>query len=200
MTRKSTERIERQRQLVYNILNDLNERGKVRKRFAKAIRVVSSVSRASVSGGGNQSTPILRQMFSLFISLLVLSTVFISPVAATWNTENQKSELSGNEFLRSNPIDALGRVSDNECTSGSGSGSNGNGTSTTTSTTTKTSDQSTTGTTHSTTTKTSTETPHESESETTVPKSGALPDLNSPMIALVGVLCVIGGLVAITRR
>ncbi|WP_227378464.1 MSCRAMM family adhesin SdrC [Haladaptatus halobius] len=64
---------------------------------------------------------------------------------------------------------------------------------------TETSEEQSTKTTHMTTTDTKTETSQTSD-KTDLPGSGAFPDINSPMIALLGVLCVIGGLVAITRR
>ncbi len=220
------------RRLINNVRNDFEEHGDIHKKSAELIGVVSAIPSILLLGRERRHLPDLQQVFTLFIFLQVLSAVFISPVAATSNTEDQTLALSGNEFLLSGSIIALSRFSDNQCTPDGGSGSNGNGTSTTHSTTTTTSETPTTGTTHSTTTttsetpttgtthstttttsetpttetthstetETSTETPHESESETTVPGSGVLPDINSPMIALVGVLCVIGGLVAITRR
>lgn len=45
----------------------------------------------------------------------------------------------------------------------------------------------------------STKSAQNSKSQKLVPKSGALPDINSPVIAVVGLLCVLGGAIAIAR-
>ncbi|WP_390184641.1 hypothetical protein [Haladaptatus pallidirubidus] len=52
---------------------------------------------------------------------------------------------------------------------------------------------------HSPTTESSTETSEGSE-QMDAPGSGMLPDINSPMIALLGLLCVVGGLIALIRQ
>ncbi|MFH5801528.1 hypothetical protein [Haladaptatus sp. CMAA 1911] len=45
----------------------------------------------------------------------------------------------------------------------------------------------------------STKSAQDSKSQELVPESGALPDINSPVIAIVGLLCALGGAIAIAR-
>lgn len=210
----------------------------------------------------------LSKFLSLFVILQIIFASFISPAAATSNTENNKSPPSLDEstnwfdtgvlglldYKATNDgqrvdtdgdgiVDARDWDSDNDCipdkvddtndcdgrettTSGgcnpgsktdtgdngtdhtttvreTDSGTDGKTTSTTStthSTATETSSESTTETTQTKIPGTSSETSQKSEFRSNLPGSGVLPDVNSPVVAVIGLLCVVGGLFALTRR
>jgi hypothetical protein len=159
-----------------------------------------------------QTLPKLRQVFTLVIILQLLSTLCVAPVVATTNSSDGR-------------LGGLETHAEDECTPDNGTGScvttrttspdcyPGGGRTTETkmntddpgSDDTPTRHNTDSGTTesgpsntHSTTTEPNTKSSQGSD-QTNVPESGLLPDINSPVIALIGVLCVIGGLIALTR-
>lgn len=71
---------------------------------------------------------------------------------------------------------------------------------TTATTTSRVDGNSSTKTTHTPTTKPSTEISQATTGQEDTPGSDTLPDINSPIVALIGILCVIGGIIAITRK
>lgn len=170
--------------------------------------------------------PKLRQVFTLVLVLQLLATVCVIPVAATATTEAERSATSLHEgSVRDGRNDAERPVTDSsnvstnrdgtlgarttnasDCgpggdkstTTHANTGGNGSDGTATEHTTASGTDGNEPSNTRSPTTESSTK-PSQRSGRTNVPGSDILPDINSPIIALIGVLCVIGGLAALAR-